>query len=336
MSVSVNRSMSFTDKVRAHLEILDPVTWISVFPCLAGGVMASGAMQPTLHDYFLLLAIFLMFGPLGTGFSQSINDYYDLELDKVNEPTRPIPSGRMTEKEAVWNSVVVCLLALCLGVFLGFYIGGERGLIITSSIVAGLIVAYIYSAPPLKLKKNILTSAPAVGFSYSLVTWFSANALFSEIRPEVYWLAGLNFFMAMALIIMNDFKSAKGDKEGGMKSLTVMIGMKNTFLVSFIMIDLVFLVFAWLEYQWGFYYLVVLMLGGLILNIYMQVKLYADPKGGVAFMGSAVDDVFGNTIGQSEVEEHKAYLRFQIANNVLFLSNNLFAAGAIGMKYMQG
>ena len=334
MSVIANKRLSFTDKVRAHLEILDPVTWISVFPPLAGGVMASGAMQPTLHDYLLLLGIFLMFGPLGTGFSQTINDYYDLELDKVNEPTRPIPSGRLTKKEAAWNSVVVAVLALAIGIALWLHIGGTRGLIIVSSITAGLFVAYIYSAPPLKLKKNILTSAPAVGFSYSFITFFSANALFSDIRPEVYWLAGLNFFMAVALIILNDFKSVKGDKEGGLKSLTVMIGTRGTFLVSFIIIDVVFLVFAWLEYQWGFYYLVVLMLGGLAMNIYLQVKLFIDPKSGVGFMESAVDDVFGNTIGQSDVSEHKAYLRFQVANNVLFLSNNLFAAGAIGMKYM--
>ena len=162
MSVTANAKLTFTDKVRAHIEILDPVTWISVFPCLAGGVMASGAMQPTFHDYFLLLSIFLMFGPLGTGFSQSINDLFDLELDRVNEPTRPIPSGRLTKKEALWNSIVVFLLAFGLGIFLGIYIGGTRGLIITSSITASLILAYTYSAPPFKLKKNILTSAPAV------------------------------------------------------------------------------------------------------------------------------------------------------------------------------
>lgn len=334
MSVTTNRSFSFTDKVRAHLEILDPVTWISVFPCLAGGVMASGSMQPTLHDYLLLLSIFLMFGPLGTGFSQSINDLFDLELDRVNEPTRPIPSGRLTKKEALLNSVVVCLMALAIGVFLWLYIGGIRGLIILVSIASGLFVAYIYSAPPLKLKKNIITSAPAVGFSYSFITWFSANALFSEIRPEVYWLSVLNFFMAVALIILNDFKSAEGDREGGLKSLTVMIGAKNTFLVSFIIIDLVFISFATLEFIWGFYHLVFLMLGGLVLNIVLQIKLYKDPKSGVSFMQNAVDDGFGNAIGQSDVAEHNAYLRFQIANNILFLSNNLFAAGAIGMKYM--
>jgi len=61
----------FIDKIRAHIEILDPITWISVFPCLAGGVMASGAMQASMHDYLLLLTLFIIYGPLGTGFSSS-------------------------------------------------------------------------------------------------------------------------------------------------------------------------------------------------------------------------------------------------------------------------
>ena len=153
--MSVPVKLGLVDKVRAHLELLDPVTWISVFPCLAGGVMASGAMQPTVHDYLLLLAIFLMFGPLGTGFSQSVNDYFDLDLDRVNEPSRPIPSVRLTEKEALGNSIVALLLAMGIGVFIGVHIGGVRGLVIVLSIMAALFVAYIYSAPPLKLKKNI-------------------------------------------------------------------------------------------------------------------------------------------------------------------------------------
>lgn len=332
--MSADASPRFIDKVKAHIEILDPVTWISVMPCLAGGVMASGAMQPTLHDYLLLFALFLLYGPLGTGFSQSVNDYYDLELDRVNEPSRPIPSGRLTEKEAVWNWSIVLLSAIALSTFLSIHIGGQRGIIFSASLIAGLIVGYIYSAPPLKLKKNILMSAPAVGFSYSLITWLSANALFSDIRPEVVWLAVLNFFMAVALIIMNDFKSREGDAKGGMKSLAVMIGSKNTFLVAFVIIDIVFAVFALLAHSWGFTILSWFILAALVVNIVIQVPIYRDPRNGVSFMQHAVDDGFGNAIGKSEVVEHNAFLRFQVANNLLFLTNQMVAAGLIGAKYM--
>jgi bacteriochlorophyll c synthase len=332
--MSVTKRLSFIDKLRAHLELLDPVTWISVFPGLAGGAMASGAMQPTLRDYLLLFAIFLMFGPLGTGFSQSVNDCFDLELDRVNEPSRPIPSGRLSPKEGLWNSIIVLLLAIGLGVFVGIYIGGFRGMVITSSILAALVVAYLYSAPPLKLKKNILTSAPAVGFSYGFVTFITSNALFSEIRPEVVWLSVLNFFMAIALIILNDFKSAKGDEEGGLKSLTVMIGSRNTFLVSFLIIDTVFSVLAYLAFTWGFVTPMVLVLIGLVLNVVIQVQLLRNPKSGLSFLNSAVQDGFGNAIGKSDVQEHNTFLRYQVANNILFLINNFVVAGMIGYKYM--
>jgi len=330
----VPEKIGLVDKVRAHLELLDPVTWISVFPCLAAGVMASGAMKGTVHDYLLLFAIFLMFGPLGTGFSQSVNDCFDLELDRVNEPSRPIPSGRLSEKEGLWNSIIALLLAMGIGVFFWLHIGGVRGMVILISIMGALFVAYIYSAPPLKLKKNIMASAPAVGFSYGLAPFLSANALFGDIRPEALWLASLNFFMAVALIILNDFKSAEGDKEGGLKSLTVMIGARNTFLVSFLIIDVVFALLAYLSFDWGFVGHSVFVVIGLLLNMVIQVQLLRDPKGGISFMKGAVEDGFGNAIGKSDVQEHNTFLRFQVINNILFLVNNLLVAGMVGTKYL--
>ncbi|UZJ40443.1 UbiA family prenyltransferase [Prosthecochloris sp. SCSIO W1101] len=332
--MTVTKRSGFIDKAKAHLELLDPVTWISAFPCLAGGVMASGAMQSSVHDYLLLFLLFIIWGPLGIGFSQSVNDYFDLELDKVNEPTRPIPSGRLTEKEAIWNWSIVLLLAILIGSWIGVHIGGQRGFIFTSCLFIALIFGYIYSAPPLKLKKNIFFSAPAVGLCYGFVTYLSANALFGEIRPEVIGLAGLNFFMAVALIIMNDFKSQDGDAKSGMKSLTVMIGSRNTFLVAFLIIDLVFAVFAILAWTWGFHILMYIILASLAVNIFIQIPIYRDPKTGASFMQNAVDDGFGNAIGKSEVQEHNAFLRFQVVNNILFLVNQFSAAALIGLKYL--
>ncbi|TCD47818.1 (bacterio)chlorophyll synthase [Chlorobium sp. N1] len=324
----------FINKVRAHIELLDPVTWISVFPSLAAGAMASGQMHATPHDFFILLLLFLMFGPLGTGFSQAINDYYDLELDRVNEPGRPIPSGRLSEKEAVWNSIAVFTLALSSGIWLWLHFGGVRGAIALTAIGISLVLAYIYSAPPFKLKQNILLSAPAVGIAYNMLPFLAGNALFSDIHPETLWMAGLNFFMGVALIIMNDFKSAKGDLESGLKSMTVMIGAKNTFLVAFVLIDGVFLGFSWIAWHLGSMLLFSIVLVTLAVNMVIQALLYRDPKGGLSFMQHAVDDGFGNAIGKSDVQEHNTFLRYQVANNLLFLIILFIAAGMVGVKYM--
>ncbi|KZK75082.1 MAG: bacteriochlorophyll c synthase [Pelodictyon luteolum] len=322
------------DKIKTHIELLDPVTWISVFPCLACGVIGTGAMQPTSYDYLLLLLLFIIYGPLGTGFSQSVNDYFDLELDRMNEPTRPIPSGRISEREAAWNWGIVLLLALLICTGISLHLGGQRGVVFAVCMLTGLFLGFVYSAPPFKLKKNIFLSAPAVGMSYGFITYLSANVLFSDIRPEIVWLGVLNFFMAMSLIIMNDFKSQKGDAESGMKSLTVLIGSRYTFLVAFLIIDLTFAGFAFLAWQWGFSVLMVMIMVSLGINIAVQIPIYRDPSTGASFMQGAADDGFGNAIGKSEVNEHNAFLRFQLVNNILFLINQFAAAALIGIKYM--
>ena len=119
-----------------------------------------------------------------------------------------------------------------------------------------------------------------------------------------------------------------------MKSLAVMIGSKNTFLVAFVIIDLVFVSFAILAWSWGFHILMYVILASLAVNVFVQVPIYSDPKYSVSFMQHAVDDGFGNAIGKSDVQEHNAFLRFQLVNNFLFFINQLVAAGLIGIKYL--
>jgi bacteriochlorophyll c synthase len=133
---------------------------------------------------------------------------------------------------------------------------------------------------------------------------------------------------------MNDFKSQEGDAQAGMKSLAVMIGAKNTFMVAFVIVDLVFAVFAWLSWTWGFPGLMYFVLLTLVVDIVIQVKLYRDPKNGLSFMQSAVNDGFGHTIGKSDIHEHNAFLRFSMVNNILFLINQIIVSALIGMKYM--
>ncbi|NTW50504.1 MAG: UbiA family prenyltransferase [Chlorobiales bacterium] len=332
-SFPVRPDLTLKDKIKAHLELLDPVTWISALQGLLCGAIASGAMTLNWQNLGLLGALIILYGPLGTGFSQSVNDYYDRFLDKVNEPTRPIPSGRISEKEAIWNWVIVGVLAIALGVWLGFQFEGERRFIIIGSILVGLLMGYIYSAPPLKLKKNVLTSAPAVGLSYSMITWMSGNALFTELREEVLYMAVINAMMAIGLIFLNDFKSVEGDRAGGLKSLPVMIGSRNTYLVAFVFVDVPFAWFVYLMREWGFDFMFYFSLCSLLVILVMQVILFIDPKDGAKGLDASVKGMgFENLVGKSDVKEHKSFMRYLIVNNGLYLINVFAAAYMLSLK----
>ena len=86
------------------------------------------------------------------GFTQTINDYYDREIDAINEPYRPIPSGAIPlgqVKLQIW-----VLLLAGLGVSYGLDSGPATALPCLPARPRRSFVSYIYSAPPLKLKQN--------------------------------------------------------------------------------------------------------------------------------------------------------------------------------------
>lgn len=141
MNNAPNAALSPIDKLKAHLELLDPITWVGVLQGIVCGAIASGQMKFTVQHLGEFALLTLLFGPLGTGFSQSVNDYYDRDLDRINEPTRPIPSGRVSEKEAFWNWVVVGVLVLLTSGFFAHYLGGMRGGVLFLLSVFGLIMA---------------------------------------------------------------------------------------------------------------------------------------------------------------------------------------------------
>jgi bacteriochlorophyll c synthase len=291
MANASNRVLSPLEKLKAHLELLDPITWVGVLQGIVCGAIASGQMSLTVQHIGEFALLTLLFGPLGTGFSQSVNDYYDRDLDRINEPTRPIPSGRLSEKEAKWNWIVVGIIVLFVSGFFAHYLGGVRGGMIFLLSVFGLIMGYIYSAPPFKLKNNVLLSAPAVGISYSLITWIAGNLLYADLRSEVVWMAVINAFIAVGLIFLNDFKAIEGDRAQGLKSLPVMIGVRGTYLVAFSLIDLAFGTFGtfvYLMWAWEFTVMFYFSLVSFLIILTTQVMLYRDPEDGASAIEDAV------------------------------------------------
>ncbi len=75
----------------AVIELLKPITWFAPMWAFACGVVSSGL--PLSARWLFVLAGVVLAGPLVCATSQAVNDWYDRDVDAINEPNRPIPSG---------------------------------------------------------------------------------------------------------------------------------------------------------------------------------------------------------------------------------------------------
>jgi chlorophyll synthase len=202
----------------AVLELLKPITWFPPMWAFACGVVSSG-VPITAHWPIALVGIILA-GPLVCAMSQAINDWYDRDVDAINEPNRPIPSGRIPGRWGLYIAFVWTLLSLLVAATLG------RWVLVAA--VIGLTLAWAYSAPPLRLKRNGWWGNAACGFSYEGLAWVTgAAAMLGGALPPapVLLLALLYSIGAHGIMTLNDFKSIKGDRQTGVASLPVLLGV---------------------------------------------------------------------------------------------------------------
>ncbi|GMI07324.1 hypothetical protein TrLO_g7524 [Triparma laevis f. longispina] len=229
-----------TDDIWAiRLQLTKPVTWIPLVWGVMCGAAASGnyhwiwnPFDPSdrdillgLSDAFKGFVTMILAGPFLTGYTQTINDWYDRDIDAINEPNRPIPSGAISEGEVIAQIWVLLLGGLGLGYGLDLWQGHDFPTVFLLSIF-GSFIAYIYSAPPLKLKMNGWQGSFALGASYISLPWWCGQAVFGELDKPVFWILPILYSIAgLGIAIVNDFKSIEGDKELGLNSLPVAFGI---------------------------------------------------------------------------------------------------------------
>ncbi|MEI7555109.1 (bacterio)chlorophyll synthase [Candidatus Chlorohelix sp.] len=262
--------------LRGHLDLLDPVTWVAGPQGFISGAVASGGMKLDWQTLGLIIIGSILVGPLTIGFSQSINDFFDRELDAINEPTRPIPAGLVTLNGAILNFTVIALLAIFSAVLLGLLGGQNSGFIIILTIL-GLALGAMYSIPPFEFKRNGITGPLSVGLGYNLMTWITGNMVFGPFKTEILVVALVNAFVAAGLLVLNDLKSIEGDKKLGLRTLPVMLGVKKALWVSYIYIDLSQAVYVVYLAAIGHYWIALIQVVALVLQFFAQRPLYQNP-----------------------------------------------------------
>ena len=228
----------------AALQLLKPVTWFPPMWAFACGAISSGI---SITDHWgLVLAGMALSGPLVCGTSQAVNDWFDRHVDAINEPNRPIPSGRIPGRWGLYIAIVWTVLSLAVAALLGQWV--------FVSAIIGAALAWAYSAPPFRLKENGWWGNAACGFSYEGLAWITGGAvMLGGALPTnaSIGLAILYSIGAHGIMTLNDFKSIKGDSQMGVNSLPVLLGANGAARVACAIMAAPQVVVIGLVFSWG-------------------------------------------------------------------------------------
>jgi chlorophyll/bacteriochlorophyll a synthase len=215
-------------KVSAVAELLKPITWFPPMWAFACGAVASGVSAD--GRLWLVAAGVLLAGPLVCATSQAVNDWFDREVDAINEPQRPIPSGRMPGRWGLYVAIAWTLLSL----MAALAISSGSGPWVFAAAALGLTLAWAYSAPPLRLKQNGWWGNAACGLCYEGLAWITGAAVMAGGAPSLssLLLAALYSAGAHGIMTLNDFKSIDGDTRMSIGSLPVQLGPQRAAQVA--------------------------------------------------------------------------------------------------------
>jgi chlorophyll synthase len=206
-------------------ELLKPITWFPPMWAFACGMVSTG--QSLSDNWLLIIGGILLAGPLVCATSQAVNDWFDRHVDAINEPDRPIPSGRMPGRWGLYIAVLWTVLSLLWAWQLGPWGFAASGL--------GLVLAWAYSAPPVRLKANGWWGNSACALSYEGLAWVTGAAVMlggAMPSQDTIVLALLFSLGAHGIMTLNDFKAVQGDALMGVRSLPVQMGVTKAALTA--------------------------------------------------------------------------------------------------------
>ncbi|MHA2276360.1 MAG: UbiA family prenyltransferase [Candidatus Kariarchaeaceae archaeon] len=219
---------------------------VSLFGCI--GLFVSGLIAGDLRgiQFEYLIAFFIVFISGAGAFA--INDYYDFEVDKINErKDRPLVIGLISRNVALITAVFSIIIVIILSLLLN----------LTSMILVFISVPlfYIYS---MGLKKRLIIKNILIAYSYLSTIFLGSLITDSQLEPIIIYFGIMGFIVGLANEIMFDIADVEGDNERMIKTIATKYGKKTAALISV------------------FLYLIIMVLDPLPFILRIDQRLYGD------------------------------------------------------------
>jgi len=224
-------------------ELARPFTLVA--PALgfaSGAVTAAGAFppEPWSTDLLLYPLLGLIMAAVLNAASNALNQIYDLDIDRVNKPARPLPSGRLSLSSAWGFTVVAYVIAVALAWAVAP--GGRHECFWI--VVAATLITILYSAPPFRTKRlgiwaNVTIAIPR-GVLLKVAGW---SAVKTVVAIEPWFIGAIFGLFLLGASTTKDFADMPGDARGGCRTLPIIYGVRRaawmispSFVVPFLLI----------------------------------------------------------------------------------------------------
>lgn len=223
-----------------YLEILRlNACFLAVLGLLIGCIISGAIYFPILVSY-AVIATFLI-----SGGGNVINDYFDYKIDKINKPYRPIPSGRISRKNALIYSILLFLIGVVFA-----------SIVSLPFLIIAIFNIFVAVAYPYKLKKVPLVGNMAISY-LAISTYLAAGLIIgsfsSLLASPLLILALICFFGVLSREIFKSIEDMKGDKKLKLKTLPIVIGEKNSTLLARIFLLVGILLLIIVPYYYGIF-----------------------------------------------------------------------------------
>jgi geranylgeranylglycerol-phosphate geranylgeranyltransferase len=234
-----------------YLKILRPFNCLFSSIIILAVLWIAGVEEKALY---ILLPIIVF---LCCGGGNVINDYFDYDIDKINNPSRPIPSGAISRKNALLYSILLFILSFCLLIYYYRFFLYYHLLILLVNIT--LLILYAKILKKIGFVGNVVVS-------YLVGSVFIFGGLSGKNFNSIVILAICAFFLNLSREIIKDLQDVPGDQRLNVRSIPIVLGDTPTLVLatSFLIIAFILGYIPYFNATFSFYYLIPMTLGFLI------------------------------------------------------------------------
>jgi chlorophyll/bacteriochlorophyll a synthase len=264
----------------AYIELVRPFTLLA--PMIAGasfglmGEASRGWADWNANPQFVITQLISGVGALVlvNAASNALNAVYDLDIDRINKPNRPLPRGAINPHEATTIAWLLYLITLFRATFINPWFGGFVLII--------MFLTVAYNAPPFRLKKRFIINNVTIALARGLFGVVASWSIFGDPLSSIPWTIGFIFFVFLVgAATTKDFTDIPGDSAYGVRTLPVVIGVNRaaTVTAAFFVIPIGFIavaVYFQLLYP-NAWFLILLGIWGAI--VFKNTKEWAEARG---------------------------------------------------------